>query len=687
MKRLYSSRDLPSRQSNASTGPSAPASYQEEEGTITFDAISLGHASKEQSFVTSNHSHYSYLRFLPLSIDKLVRDGPSQVLLADKETCPVFSVPTADGVTIQLNATSSQTGETKANSKRKIVAFNRLTDRVQRNAGIISNNHVIVAKIFWPGSGPSSVNVPPAGSVVRVINMGLKTYNGKTGLVFSGLDASVHSALNRLPHSTRMRAIWPMAAQFGMPDIHGLMPYKQLAKNALGTANMSEKERQKELEIQVQAAGCPPVPVTCLSVVQKWSLNTPSDGKVSAAEALLCIPSVSDDDKDPVVAAYIKSVVGSGSGTVYLPKADDKSSAKLSLKFCLSVEQTDKRDPTKQLVYSILDLIIYADRMCQLGLAYPPYLDALLRHNPIPFDVILSPNVAKTVRIADNEPVVSDRENAYCDGVIVPDVYHIEWRTVEYLVRRGVPVTKDFLLARYGSKDNVIRPVSHPDYDALTSQLGLVNPFNQSGDKLRAAYERYRMTSLDEGLHELSDNSLGPLYFALPGEELDCDIPMAHRADPFSTESAEDLPLAVNLTPEEGDKFIIECFGRKPPTGPESWFKNKVPRWFFFEVFTAHNAITPALPKLPVRPGPVSPSSPSSTLPRDMDDFRIRDAREFFGIVDDSPDDPMQTDNASDEPVASTQVTAPPAQHFSEEEMYDEDQDDAEEPPHKKRRV
>lgn len=629
--------------------------YPPKEGGITFDAIYLGvrETNKDKAggaaaaSASGNSKQKYYTRLVPINIQSLTSPDAiiPRVRIGDTDV-PVYTVTTTDGNTITLNVAYERQAEKLPGSAKHKVIFSEINNTIVSTSVTIANYHMIGISTF--SDALVQQRVPPL-TVVRVYNAMVNIYKGSYYLNADAIH--VESSLNKGDVNSTLRHFYSQLSQPGLPGLAPLLAYSSVVNGVTGISNMTIKEVAKHHRENIRKVGQLPMPVVSVPVVQRWVLGqaeaNPEEPETLLNAATYPNAKSNQDDDDRVVVAFIISAMGNSIDSKQIFTVNtDKQSCMMS--FNLRVLQPNPRDRSKHVYYRVNDLRIYSDHFGGLGYSYPPIINNLLRCNPIPCDLIFTPNLIETIGNASNgiidyRSILRDYESSvensndpmqvdtaaatssiadssnnnnnnandeggdttdiYADGgYVTGDLCEVNWRIREYVIRHGIPVTRNLVDARYNNNNTGVWTAEEPPNMAeYKKKFPIVNPYDTASPQI---YNTHGMVTLDEGIHRMPDETLYDCYFyVLPA--VDVNIPeefYGERDDPFCDEEANESPMAIVITPEEGDAFVKKNLSGSNITKRDAWYtrdSNGVPRWLFFLVVTPKQSdgVRPPFPR------------------------------------------------------------------------------------------
>lgn len=544
------------------------------EGYFSFNAMVF--AGFGERAAGPNSRNFSIL-IAPFGLAELVHGYPDEapsVPVSPSERRPLYEPLTADGQAIRANYKLWRK-EPEGTSRKKVIEYIPIASRNERMTAVLANGRELTIGVLV-GNGVNFV-MPRPGTPIRVVDFAFATGKDGSGCFCNAGDirTSGFDDLNALSLSDRLSACFPAVHQ-DLPDLDpliGLRPYLlEVSENGLdrGQVNKARNNRIKDL-------GAPPMTMTRVAQSQAWSL---SDMPQDPFAAPLVLP-VRGFPDDPAKGVYGYNLENSRS--MYTP--GDKDAGKFRFQMsALALAPGQRR-------FRLHEIMIWPRSFATLGIAYPTFIEALLRYHPIPFQMMLATDLGQTLLMQDNLP--DQRPTAFPSGIIVPNVELVAFETESYVERYGIPVPESLVRARYGLRGtNTIKPkynedkpagaVGIRDFFTLPPLLKLENAYDAADSFTATGF-----AALDGGCeHEIPDDAVE--FRMLAAFSLSGEVKKAPRADPFVSDPAEDLPLAVAMTAEEGEALVVRNLpGERLPADPKGWMMDAgggrlVPRFFFF---------------------------------------------------------------------------------------------------------
>lgn len=562
------------------------SSHVPKEGTVTFDAVFIK-AIKESAYTSGKSVSLivvpfgvgeTFLRDYPQDVPHItIPAGPGETAPQRK---PLIEPVSADGQAVRVLYKLLKTAATEEKSKKKkTVKFVPVAGARDFNSSSIIANAAPMLVSLFVASG-QNFEPPAPGTIVRVIDfcLGTDATGERCYMNIDGISTKHHADLNQLSETDRLAAVFPAEKQT-LASLATLLPLRdvmaRVSENGLDR-NVFNKARNQA----ARDAGAPVVPFVRAEQVQAWTLGDAPLDPFSAPPLLPIRGFPADPEKGGVFLYSLEN-----SRSIYL--VDDKNVKKMRLEMNFLAVSEGKRMCLHQAT-------VWPRSFATLGITYPTFIEAFLRQHPVPFQLFYGIDFAQTLMIPDNQP--GQRPNAFPDGIVKPDVQMLLFRTEEYAERQGIPVPLSLVRARFGLREGnpSLKPRYHEDKPPASSVA--IKDFFSLPENLRLensygtmkTFDETGFAALDCGEFELPTEATDDVvFYALSSIPLNGDIRRAPRADPFVDDPAEDLPLAVDMTPAEGEMLIVKnCPNEKLPTDLRAWTvdngRGPVPRFFFF---------------------------------------------------------------------------------------------------------
>lgn len=522
---------------------------------------------------------------------------------------PIYERATADGSAVRVLVRQVTMGRKVPSKYMAEPSPTLLTNGVEVLASMFTNRGVTVPKEPF--------------SFVRIFNFQLTCGVAKRGSDsfrnVDALDTSAFAALNAAPAWLRLT----LGFNFTRQHLPQFLP---LATQLRGWTN-------KDLRTRTDLPMAPlPLPMFAVGVNDEWQY-----GQTAGGQTVPVLPEVGVPAEPP--SAFMITEVHSVGGGLFYKGDGSQTKDQARLSFSLRLTQTAAPRSTHSTAgmrdkMLLSNLTLWGEHFKYLGLAYPPHIETFLRYNKVPFNGLVHLDVAKTFAEDKNSRGPEERKGwedgiARCEWVLPP-----AWQTPEYLERRGIPVTRALVRARFGNKDAVRPPIEQlpADYKTLMETLKMENPYAAED-----ALATLGLVTFDQAMQELPDaDDTSVRYYCAPAFPMAEPLPMAPRADGFlPTEPAASLPLAVNLTPEEGDAFVLRQLKAANPAFPEPTDKAfmaacyqkdvfKTPYFFFFAVRPKRVSLAAATPAFALTAPVLDTSEASKGLPHSTEELLTR---------------------------------------------------------------
>jgi hypothetical protein len=530
---------------------------REEEGGVVFDALFVGIAIDRAPKEAKGAAPPKSCILVPLNIHTLPHPAPA--VTVNGQATPVYTRATGDSEAIAIRVKQRR-------KKGEARVYLPLDDA----SAIIVANGVPLRVGMYANAGQKEEDAfPPPLSLVKVFNLcgvdraATADYpNGGCLKNMSALSRTGFNAINALPVTDRVPACLAFARQ-SLPQVAALADARKFTDKELRARNLT-------------------VPVALLSVNRAWAVDTTIGAPLETPAVL---PERALPEGDAIDKGLIVGVRSVGS----LVRVPDGNMKPEHLRLELTLAVTQKQAPRADAHFALKNFTLWPENFVTLGIVYPRFVDRVLRHNPIPFYALYDTNVEKTVASTQNFEALETRvgcEDGILTGYFLQD--SVLWRLAEYLERCCPPVTAQFVRQRYGNRDTckAVMPADYKTIMANEKMKMVKNPYAEED-----ALKSHGILAFDEGSKDLPEGDASVRYYALPAFALPLALPRAPRADLGAPgDTAEDLPPAVNLTPADGDSYVLACMPGKP-VKLDDWLQPpgeattvRVPYWFFFAV-------------------------------------------------------------------------------------------------------
>ena len=309
--------------------------------------------------------------------------------------------------------------------------------------------------------------------------------------------------------------------------------------------------------------------------------------------------------------------------------------------------------------FMLKNVTMRSEQLTGLGIRYPRWIQALLGAHPVPFQLLVSVDVDETSREAANNDEDPAQRNGFEQGLITPRrLDHVEWLIRDYCVHRGIPVTRDTLLARYGEFCVPYKPV---DFDQVVAERSVTATFKRPKieNPLAVPGHSSGVLALDEYTGTIPDAD-EYLFYALPLIALREPLPL-DKAD------KDDAPKRVVLTAEKGHALVMAhraavADNAKPAQQREAWLQaaataadreRRTPMFVFYgvkkSVLAAVDAYDQERAAAVARAAAAVPAPLDSALPATVEDLRDQ-----LLLVGDAPTGkrPLEPAAVEEEPAA-----------------------------------
>lgn len=269
------------------------------------------------------------------------------------------------------------------------------------------------------------------------------------------------------------------------------------------------------------------------------------------------------------------------------------------------------------------DVVLYGNECAGLGACHPLVLKTLLQMHPIPFEILLAPNLFATLVSNVNRDVTGQSRRGFDSGEYTSAVHFVAWHLLQYLEQLALEVDHETVVLRYGP---TVLPYRQADYNDVTKETPVKK--KDGGTFLRPAIktplatsDTSRIVALDEYTGVLPAAAAYRFYA----------LPLFDTGDAVTyTRDAKGNALKVDMSVADGSKYVRskrnarENNPAKPHhawllPAPEPAFEaRRVPMFLFYAVRTLA-ADAPTLVPTAVE-APLDDPALSATL----DDLRLR---------------------------------------------------------------
>lgn len=603
---------------NTLVASAGAAAVREETGCVSFDAFVVAHVPKT-----------NMVQLAPFNVaSALMLPGAGE-----------YWVPaTADGRAIRL-VHKQQRGPSTGEKVKRAVTFVPLAPH-EEAAGVIADLHGITISMYVKEPGSRAAIIPPPFTFVRVVNYRLTVGDKGDERLFpnaTALDRARFPDLNALPTIEQLAALFPIDGGQALPTPAPLMPLADYLKTQPIVTKDANMKRKEEKAILRRVA--PPMPLVLLRSDRAWR---PRDGFIRhpIQQELMLPPTGLPPAGAPEPPAFFATLlVNAGDGVVKEVVVDSATNRKqIKLLGHMDFDVYERRERPGAVVehFRVRNATLFADKFAGLGVTHPAWIERLLAQTPVPVHMVASIDLRETTENAQNRDPATLCPYSPA-GVLSADVIAAVWRADETLHRRAIPATRALIIARYGGEFARLRLIDdkRPPTDRTPESwraAQIDNPYAREADFLMTGVLAFDGDTPNQVPGEDEAD-----FWALPLVPLRTPLPMAPRPDPRCQLPAAEQPLAVALTPDEGDAFIRASLPAPPKTLLD-WMEPDfvTPKFLFFatrkrEQLALLDASAPARNLVPTTDAEARAALVAATaqvavatLPADMDIYRTQ---------------------------------------------------------------
>lgn len=644
---------------------------------------------------------------LPVNIPKLAsKPAPMVPLAEDPSTLvPMYEAGSADRQSIVFKVQGAKPPK-NADGNRSMLFTRLASDKVHPKA-ILSTREA--AEISERKSGADLRTRPlEPFMLVQVNNAVFERWTKKDDATKQGhslgcdsLQPDVFADFNEQPLEWRIAQILRSDSAPSLLKLDEVRALGETYRNDMATVTGDSKEVRKKKKVYMAARYGNLIPMLAFSANRAYKLNDLKGAKLrrkTVVPEIAPLPMMGDESSLVVrtTLEHIKPDIFKPGTTVGSMKIPDKMA--LSANFAVHVYDMKAPDPTVPVFAQYYpDVFVMAGSMVNFPVAFPEFIQQVLRLHPIPFHVVAEANLATTLE----DPMLDMPDKDFPGGIVHTNTFLFHAETAGYLRRQGIPCSRKLLLQRYGRDyGSIDTAVGDKKYaDALRSQRATVFdkwlPKDDSSIDAESLLMSVGCAGFD-GPKILSfpkEDAVGISYYALNLFEF--------SEAPPTEEKKGLLRPAVKLTPAEGDAFLLKNLPR-PPNAPADWVQKALggmPYYLFFAV-RDEQPINPAVmeditTKLRDMMFPAEGPLPGADkLPATVGDLRRRITQELLGLPADSAPPAAQgvkrpREEEEEEPVAKRPrllelmgddpmdgVTTSPASKKKEKSADDDDDDE-----------
>jgi hypothetical protein len=589
---------------------------------------------------------------IPFNIKAIAREGAVLMTTENGDKVPLYSPSTEDGAAVKYNVLPIR-GEPAPGQKKRPVTFQKLDPNVLY-PGTTFAEGCAAALSEWKNTAAAKPPVP--FTLVKVYNATLSYYKNKLGndtmsMNADSLQSEPFAEFNALPLSVRLPFLFSPNRQ-SMPAVADFLPLAPklrsdfVAGGAVISSDADSTVARKAKAAYMRALMGNLVPYALFSANSPYELGTFKNSQEAFTIAPLDFAKLLDEKPTREFATNV-ALVGK---TLFRPATDpqkDKDKLEFDADFICSIY--DDGALTHRQYFP--GCKVFASAFADFPVYYPSWIQQLFDLHPIPFHVLLGANISETLEDDRN----GRADPYYPQGLMSSQVQAFEIEFGRHLERQGIPCTRSLLVKRYGNETPKISvlpssPIAEELERFATQRKKVFEKSKNEGALPQESVEELLYRDGIAGFDTMQMRVLPPaddanvVYYAINLFPLVTQPPRAKLPDPREPGfDAEFLTEAVNLTPEDGDKFILSSLPKTPTDTRDAWLQKRpgplgVPYYLFFAVnkskpVVLSDALKQQLRELLCPTGNVVKPDPTVVLPADVDDLRRHAIAQIMGLA------------------------------------------------------